>query len=100
MQKAYKEMLSLYNSSDAFRSGDLTTFSDANVAIFKRSSEQEEFLIFVNTRSQNISVNIPSALVNTFWRNAFNDSDVQLSQTISLGPYEYIVFTINILVSD
>ena len=100
MQKAYQEMLSLYNSSEAFRSGDLTTYSDANVAIFKRSGEQEEFLIYVNTRNQNISVNIPSALMNTSWRNAFNDSEIQLSQTISLGPYEYLVYTVNISVSD
>lgn len=92
MLKTYRDIISVYNSSEAFRTGSLTTYNDANISIFKRTSGTEEYLIIVNTRNRNISVNTPSDLINTSWSDVFNNTEVQFSQTINLDPYEYRIF--------
>lgn len=97
MLQTYQDIISVYNSSEVFHIGALTTYNDANISIFKRSSDTEEYLIIVNTRNRNISVNTPSDLINTVWSDMLNNTEVQLSQTITLNSYEFLIFKTKII---
>lgn len=37
---------------------------------------------------------LPAALVNSSWKDAFNDTKTTLKTTVTLEPYSYIVYKI------
>ncbi|RTL59829.1 MAG: PKD domain-containing protein [Sphingobacteriales bacterium] len=91
MVTAYKTMFAFYNSSNALRKGTLTAYPDNDIASFKKVYNTEEVVVLVNTRNSVINYTLPSALANTNWTNAFTNASVNLSTSISINPYEYIV---------
>jgi glycosidase len=93
MLQAYKDILHLHNNSDALKKGSLVTYPDQDVVAFRRIYEQKEVLVFVNTRNDSKTYNVPAELVNSAWINAFDSSNVTLSASVDLGAYEYKVLT-------
>lgn len=91
MKDQYEKMLSIYNSTDVFRNGTLQVFNNNDVAIFKRKSDDEEYLLIVNVRNATKEVAVDGLLQNTNWTNLMDESAVELSTTISLGAYEYLI---------
>lgn len=90
---AYKDLLALYNNSDALKRGKLESFDAANAAVFKKSLNEKEFLIVVNVRNNNFLYTVPNALANTNWINALDSSLVSIASSIQLEPYSYLILT-------
>jgi glycosidase len=90
MLSACKQLLNFYNSSNAARKGTLETFSDANVAIFKKSYDTEQILVIVNTRLNTTSFTVPLPLQGN-WVNALTGSGITLPDIFTLSPYQYLV---------
>jgi len=89
MTSEYEKLLSLYTSSEVFRKGTLQSVSTADAAIFKRTLNSEEYLVLVNVRNAEKSVDLHASLQNTTWTDAFEETPVSLSTSITLQPYEY-----------
>ena len=93
MLQAYKSILNFYNSSDALKKGELTSYPSPDVLAFKRAFEQKEVLVLVNVRNNPSAYPVPVELQGTSWKGAFDLSIVTLPEIMSLQAYEYRILT-------
>jgi hypothetical protein len=91
MQQAYQKILSIYNESSAFVDGSLQVIADNNIAAFKRSNTNDEYLIFVNVRDSQQQINIEDSLAQSSWVNRVTNESVQLQSTLVLPAYGYLI---------
>lgn len=91
----YKSILGFRSGHPALRNGSLTNYSDAAVACFLRTYQQDEVLVLVNTRHSSSTFTIPSGLAGTEWTNGMSGEMLTLSGQISLGAFEYLILTKN-----
>lgn len=87
----YKKIMSVRNSLNAVKRGSSTNFNDDNIIAFKRTYQNEEVLILVNVRGTNTNYTIPATLKNTSWSNLISGANVELSSTLTLEPYSYLI---------
>ena len=90
MLLAYQNMMAFYNSSSTARYGNLTTYSDANVAFFQKSTASEQVLLLVNTRNTAQTVTIAATLQGN-WTNALTGEAVTLSGSLALTGFQYMI---------
>ncbi|MEN9612775.1 MAG: hypothetical protein RLZZ628_3589 [Bacteroidota bacterium] len=88
---AYKQLLSFRQSSNAIKEGTLTPFNDDNVVAFKKVLQTEEVLVFVNVRNAATRYILPAALANTVWKDALDNTTVNLATQLTLTPYQYLI---------
>ncbi|MDD5695429.1 MAG: alpha-amylase family glycosyl hydrolase, partial [Bacteroidales bacterium] len=94
MLAEYKKILAFYHASETARNDSITelkTFNHNDILAFQRTNQQEKILVMVNTRKLTTEYSVPSELVNSVWKDAFNDSAVTLSSSIVFQPYQYMV---------
>jgi glycosidase len=91
MSAAYGKMLSIYNSTETFRKGTLKSFTDQDIAVFKRTHSSEEFLVMVNVRNSMQEYVLDAELKNTNWTNAVDQSPMTLVDKITLSPFQYLI---------
>jgi hypothetical protein len=87
----YEKFMSIYNETDAFKKGTLTSFDDPDVAIFTRTLNDETYLVMVNVRNTTKEVTFDSSIQNTSWNDRLNDTSVTLTDKITIPPYGYLV---------
>jgi len=90
MLTAYTNLLNFYSSSAAAKSGTLITYSDPNVAVFKKSNASEQVLVMVNSRASSQSYTVPVALQGN-WTNALTGAAVTLSGTTTMNAFQYLI---------
>lgn len=86
----YKSILQFYKNSNALRYGTLQTYTNANVAIFKKYTTDETVLTIVNARNLNQTISIDATLQGD-WINAITNEQITLSATMDLLPYQYLI---------
>jgi glycosidase len=91
MVGVYEKFMSIYNETDAFKKGTLTSFDDPDVAIFTRTLNDETYLVMVNVRNTTKEVTFDSSIQNTSWNDRLNDTSVTLTDKITIPPYGYLV---------
>jgi alpha-amylase len=91
MLQAYKDIIKFHSGSDALKKGELVSYPQTDVLVFKRVFEQKEVLVMVNVRNEAVNFDVPAELLNSSWIDAFNSSNVTLSASVVLGNYEYKV---------
>jgi len=84
-------MMDLYNNSDALRTGKLTPFNNSNMLVFEKANEQDTLLVAVNVRNNTSVYMLPSELSNTEWSDAFDNTDITLSISLNLEPYQILI---------
>ncbi len=89
----YSQIINAKNKYEAFRKGALESFADDNVVAFTRTIDSESVLVIVNTRNANINYSIPSSIQNSNWSDCISEKAVELDETVSLQPFEYLVLT-------
>ncbi|MCF8413494.1 MAG: alpha-glucosidase C-terminal domain-containing protein [Melioribacteraceae bacterium] len=87
----YKSIMNYYVSSTSLKTGSLTSYSNNDIVVFTRKSGDEEILVMVNTRNRSKSLNLPSALQNTTWKEVFSETDLNLGTTFSFNSFQYFV---------
>jgi glycosidase len=92
MLSAYKFIMKLRASHEALRFGNLESFSDNDVAAFRRKVANDEVLIVVNTRNHPENYNHPPPLQNTTWTNASNGTTVTFTGPLTLAAFEYRLY--------
>lgn len=93
MVVAYKNLLTFRNTSNAVKEGTIKTFTNSpDVATFERISGSDTVLVIVNVRNASVTYSLDASLVNTTWKDALqNDNEVQLSSSIVLPAYSYMI---------
>ncbi len=89
---AYKDIMYVYSTHHAARTGLNTFYNHPNIACFTKASEEEELVILINLRSSAISYTLPSALQGVEFKNAFTEAPENLPENIRLDPYEYRIW--------
>ncbi len=91
MMIAYKKIFNFYGSSDALKKGTLETFPDNAVVCFRKTYQNKEVAVIVNTRNSTINFSVPALLRSAAWDDAFTGYPVIVSSFMTLAPYEYVV---------
>lgn len=90
--EAYKKILAFRKSSDAVKSGTLTSYSSNDVCVFQKVSGTEKVLVIANLRNAPINYPVPAAIANSNWTNALSTTEqVSIGTDLSLAPYSYKV---------
>lgn len=87
----YKKMMEYYNSSSVLRTGKLTTFNNSNMLVFEKTGEQDTLLVAVNVRGTTSAYMLPAQLSNTTWNDVFDNTEVSLSISLALEPYQIMI---------
>lgn len=88
----YKKIIELRKASNAIKKGSISYYNNNNnVVAFKKTSGSEEIVVLVNVRNQNVDYNVDQTLKAKQWKNAFNDADFSVANTLTLAPYSYTV---------
>jgi len=87
----YKKVIAFRNESVAIRRGQVTSSCSDDVCAFIKKHLDEEVLVIVNLRDENIDYILNSEWANTSW-TVMGGGTVRLSQQVSLDPYQYLVF--------
>jgi len=89
---AYKQLLAFRKSSNALKTGVLSSYSSNDVCVFTKTSGNEKVLVLANMRNSNVNYNTPATIANSSWKNAFgNEETVAVGTQVTLAPYQYIV---------
>jgi glycosidase len=91
MLQAYKDILGFYNKSEALRTGEMVSYSTADVLAFTRISGQDTVFVIDNLRDRVVSFDVPAGLENLEWKDGFSGIGVSLGENAELGPFEYYV---------
>lgn len=90
LKAEYSKINKLKINSNALKNGVIQSFSNnSDIFAFTKSISNEQVLVIVNVRNQNIDFSLPSAIANSNWSNAFNGNQVSLGNRIQLSPYSY-----------
>ncbi|MDT8401668.1 MAG: alpha-amylase family glycosyl hydrolase [Bacteroidales bacterium] len=88
---AYKKIIAFRNESVPIRRGDLTSFCTDDICAFIKEYDEEEVLVIINCRDEEVDLSLKTEFINTTWTDAMNESTIQLPEKISFEPYEYLV---------
>ena len=91
MIAAYKKILSFRAAHEAIKTGALTSYSDANVVAFEKTSGTDDVLVLVNTKSSAVTFTLPTNLQATTWTNGITNAITTLPALLTLQPYTYLV---------
>ncbi|MXV52104.1 alpha-amylase [Pedobacter sp. HMF7647] len=91
MTAAYKKLIAFRKSSEAVKTGMLTSYPSANVVAFTKTSGSETVMVIVNVSGSQLIYPTPQQLQNTSWKDAFSNTDFNAGTGISLKPYQYLV---------
>lgn len=90
----FTKVLQYRNTSTAVRRGTMTSYADANVCAFTKTSGGEKVAVIVNLRNAMANYIIPAGMSGTY-KDAYTGADRVLvsGASQSLTPFQYIVLT-------
>ncbi|RCH55776.1 alpha-amylase [Mucilaginibacter hurinus] len=91
MTEEYQKLIAFRKSSEAVKTGELTTYNDRDIIAFEKKQGSEQVLVLVNVRNAEISYTIPAVHQNSGWKNALTGADVTLGNQLNLPAYHYII---------
>ncbi|NVO19921.1 MAG: alpha-amylase [Bacteroidetes bacterium] len=91
MMMEYKWLMSVRSRHAAVHSGTLSYYPDESIVAFRRKLDADEVVVFANTRSSNQTIVTPSELLTTSWKNSFTGYTGQLTDSITLGAYGFLI---------
>lgn len=87
----YKKLISLYNTHTALRRGELTTYPNQDIFLFEKSNDEGRFLVAVNVRNEQKSIQLPAQWTGLEVTDAMSDKQTTLKETLALEPYQYLI---------
>lgn len=77
----------------ALRYGALKPYSHPNILAFERQLDGQRILVLINTRSNVVTFNLPTALQNSDWNDVFRSESRSLATAIELAGHEVLVLS-------
>ena len=91
IQNEYRQIMQAYNSSQAAKQQDITSYSSTDLVCFSKSSMQEQLLVITNVRNFTRSFPVPEEFSNTTWTNSLTGETITLDAPLELSPYQYLI---------
>ena len=91
MAAEYRRLLKFYHSSEALRTGSLSTFTNTDFVVFQRQAGAQTILVAVNVRNEAKTWDVPAGLENTVWKDVFSGESNVLETSRAFMPFEYLV---------
>lgn len=88
----FKRINNIYKTTAEVRRGELTTYNDANVAVFTRTTAEHTLLVMVNTTASEQTVKTPIVLAGEAAENLKDGGSATLGTTETIEPYGYRVY--------
>jgi hypothetical protein len=96
--KEYVELIKLYNDNPALRKGTMTAWADDDVLIFEKTlassdlqGAEERFLVIVNVRNDQKSIQIPEGWVGQNVEDKMGGNPFKLDSTLTLESFQYLI---------
>lgn len=86
----YQEVMNVWTNSPAVHSGTVQSYATSDIIAFTRIHEEEEVLILVNVRSDQMAISVEPGISGS-WENAFDGEVIMLEDQITLSGYEYLI---------
>ena len=91
MVKEYKDLIALYKSHPALRTGALVPYPHNDVLTFERKTDGETILVMVNMRDSQTNAPVPASWQGRKATDLLSGKAVTLGQTELLRPFEYLI---------
>ena len=95
LREEYKKLIAIYNMHPALRSsGKVIAFEDVgnSVLCVERVLNNDNVLVLVNVRNEVRSIDVPPMWTTHSVTNLLTGEQLNLGKSISLQPYQYILF--------
>lgn len=92
----HKKIIGLRNQHEALRKGSLTTFAHTKAVVFTKSTASETLLVVSNLKNSESVVPLDASLTGFTWKDAFTGEDVGTLSTLTIEPYGYRVFVVQL----
>ena len=87
----YKLLIALYNDHPALRKGTMTAWPDNDVLIFEKKNSEESFLVVVNVRNEQKTIQIPEGWSGHETEDVVANKIIKLDGTLTLEPFQYLI---------
>jgi glycosidase len=88
----YKKVIAYRSTHDVIRTGQLLSYSSADVCAFTKTLGGNSVAVLINLRNTTVNFTLPAGLANTGWTYGFrSDSTVNLGTQVALPAYSYSV---------
>jgi glycosidase len=91
MLSTYKKLLAYHSQSETVKTGNLTTYPNNQVAVFKKSLAGEDVLFLVNVRNSTVNYSPPADIQGKSWVDVFSNEPVSLAGEYTFEPYSYLI---------
>jgi glycosidase len=91
MLEEYKKIIAFRKSSAALKIGALTVFNHPDVMAYEKKSGTDDVVVLVNARNTTVNYSLPTALQNTVWKNGLTGDVVNLTTSVTLQAYGYLM---------
>ena len=91
MVQEYKDLIALYKSHPALRTGTLVPYPHNDVLTFERKTDGETILVMVNMRDSQANAPVPASWQGRKATDLLSGKAVTLGQTELLRPFEYLI---------
>jgi len=91
MYAEYKNLMKAYFEINIPKLRSLKNYSTQDILIFKRFNGNQEVLVLINVRNKSINLTLPTDLINSQWKNALNNQNLNLSSTLTMSAYQYFI---------
>ena len=91
MNLEYKNILAARSSSEALKTGVLTSYNHTDVIAFRKTKGLEEVTILVNVRNRSVDFDVPATLIGQVCKNAISSEQVVLGAKITLPAHGYLI---------
>lgn len=89
--REYQQLLKLYNQYSALRRGELKTYPQKDVMLFRKSDAGGQFLVAVNVRNAASTVKLPVDWAGRKVTNLYTGKSLRLGKKLKLKAYEYLI---------
>lgn len=91
LRNEYKTILAIHNENAGIRKGNLKTYPDENILLFKRYTDNENYFIAINTRNSEQQMKLPEEIANKQFVNLYTKRNISLGEILTLQEFEYLI---------
>ncbi len=91
LYKEYQHLIGIYNEYPALRKGKLVAHPDKDIMMFEKTDDDARFLIAVNVRNAEKSINTPAEWAEHDAEDMISGKKSKIGKTVKLKPFQYII---------
>ncbi|MGL1886367.1 MAG: alpha-amylase family glycosyl hydrolase [Reichenbachiella sp.] len=87
--RQYQQIMGIRSDLTTLLKGELMSYIHKDALIYKRKGNNDEVLIIINTRENEIKIDLDQDLQNSNWTDLMSNDAIDLSEQLAMSGYEY-----------